>query len=90
MSLLKEWRDYAYSLNPRSREGQVFWARYFAIEKGIYEQLLSDPKTVVKGTVAELAEKYATEISGMTDRCDGGNCSRKTTKTKEGVEGGIV
>ena len=30
------------------------------IEKGIYQQLLADPDTVVKGTVKELAEKYDT------------------------------
>ena len=38
MSLLTDWRDYAYSkeLNS-SKEGQIFWSNYFTIEKGIYE-----------------------------------------------------
>ena len=66
MSLLQEWRDAAYGIDMESKEGQLFWGNYFAIEKGIYEQLLSDPDNVVTGTVAGLAAKYETNISIMT------------------------
>ena len=31
-------------------------------EKAIYEQILADPDTVVKGTVKELADKYGVEV----------------------------
>ena len=43
MSLLKDWRDSAYSLDINSKEGKLFWNNYFVIEQGIYEKLLSDP-----------------------------------------------
>ncbi len=75
MSLLQEWRDYAYSLDTNQKQGQLFWANYFNIEQGIYEQLLSEPNTVVEGTVKELADKYDTELSMMVGFLDGINDS---------------
>ena len=75
MSLLQEWREAAYGIDMDSKEGQYFWGNYFAIEKGIYEQLLADPDTVVTGTVASLAAKYETNISIMTGFLDGINDS---------------
>lgn len=60
-SLLEQWHDLAYDQNVDKGQLQNFWAVYFNIEKGIYEQLLEEPDTEVKGTVAGLAEKYDTE-----------------------------
>jgi hypothetical protein len=71
MSLLKDWRDHAYGLDDRTPEGKDFWLRYFQIEKGIYEQILETPKTVVSGTVAGLAEKYGTDLETMVGFLDG-------------------
>ncbi len=53
------------------------WSGYFQIEKGIYEQILSQPEQVITGTVKELAEKYDTEILIMTGFLDGINESLK-------------
>ena len=47
MSLLQEWREWAYSYDDSTREGQEFWAGYFTLEKGVYQQLLKNPKDVV-------------------------------------------
>ena len=52
MGLLKQWRDVAYSQQADKAKLQKFWAEYFVIEKGIYEQLLADKDTVVSGTAA--------------------------------------
>ena len=52
---------------------QRFWANYFNLEKGVYEKLLSDPDTEVKGTVKELAEKYGLSVMEMTGFLDGIN-----------------
>jgi len=71
MSLLQEWRDYAYSLDTNQKQGQLFWANYFNLEQGIYEELLSNPDTVVEGTVKELAEKYDVDLSMMVGFLDG-------------------
>lgn len=78
MSLLQEWRDYAYGHDDNTKEGQEFWLSYFRIEKGIYEQLLSNPNEVVKGTVKSLADKYATTINMIVGFLDGVNDSLKT------------
>lgn len=71
MGLLKDWRDHAYGLDDRTPEGKEFWLNYFQREKEIYEQLLSNPGEVVKGTVKELAEKYNMPIELMVGFLDG-------------------
>ena len=75
MSLLTEWREYAYSLDTNKREGQLFWANYFNVEKAVYEQILADPENVVTGTVEELEKKYDMKLSLMVGFLDGINDS---------------
>ena len=77
MALLQEWREIAYSQQTDRAQLQKFWTDYFMIEKGIYEQILSEPTQVITGTVKELAEKYNTEILIMTGFLDGINESLK-------------
>ena len=76
-NLLENWRNLAYGdgLNDKKRED--LWKNYFAIEKGIYEKILSNPTEAVEGTVKELAEKYETDILIMTGFLDGINESLK-------------
>lgn len=77
MALLETWRTLAYGDGLEAKEREDFWSGYFAIEKGIYEQILSKPEEVVEGTVKELAEKYDVEILIMTGFLDGINESLK-------------
>ena len=70
-SLLDQWRSMAYDQTLSKDQLEKFWANYFLIEKGIYEKLLADPDTVVKGTVKELAEKYGQDVMTMVGQpCD--------------------
>jgi len=71
MTLLETWRNTAYSQEITKKQSDDLWANYFTLEKGIYEKLLSDPDTVVKGTVKELAEKYGVELMIMVGFLDG-------------------
>ena len=64
-TILEQWRSIAYDQQADRNQLQRFWANYFNIEKGIYEQLLSNPDEVVSGTVKELAEKYGQEVLTM-------------------------
>lgn len=86
MSLLTDWREHAYTKDMNGKEGQKFWAEYFEIEKGIYQQLLNNPEEVVTGTVEELANKFNTTISVMTGFLDGINESLKTKNPIEEME----
>ena len=86
MAMLENWRNTAYAKDMNTREGQMFWGNYFAIEKGIYEQLLENPKEVVKGTVKELAEKFETDTFLMTGFLDGINDSLVTPNPIETME----
>ena len=67
----------AYDEKANKGDIQRFWANYFNIEKGIYEQILSNPAEAVSGTVKELADKYQTEVLIMTGFLDGINESLK-------------
>ena len=72
MSLLSQWRDYAYGFDDRTPEGKQFWFDYFQAEKGIYEIILANPKAdPVKGTVKALAEKFEVSIQTMIGFLDG-------------------
>lgn len=77
MSLLQDWRDMAYNQETDKNQLQKFWTDYFLIEKGIYEQLLTNPDEVVKGTVKELAEKYNIDVMTMVGFLYGINDSLK-------------
>ena len=76
-TLLETWRSLAYGDGLDDKKKEELWAGYFQIEKGIYEQILSNPTEVVEGTVKELAEKYGTEVLVMTGFLDGINESLK-------------
>lgn len=75
MTLLETWREKAYETEMDNKQAQLFWGNYFNLEKGIYEQILSDPENVVKGTVKELAEKYGVDLMIMVGYLDGINDS---------------
>lgn len=77
MALLETWRNLAYGEGLNDKERENLWSGYFQIEKGIYEQILSNPTEVIEGTVKELAEKYNTEVLIMAGFLDGINESLK-------------
>ena len=85
-TILEQWRAIAYDQQADRNKLQRFWANYFNIEKGIYEQLLSNPDEVVTGTVKELAEKYGQEVLTMVGFLDGINDSLKTPNPIETME----
>ena len=74
-TLLNSWREEAYSETADRGALQRLWADYFEKEKGIYAELLKTPDKEVKGTVAELAEKYSVELKIMVGFLDGINDS---------------
>lgn len=86
MALLEQWRSTAYSETLNKGDLQRLWTKYFEQEKEIYAQLLADPKTEVKGTVKELAEKYDVTIMTMTGFLDGINDSLKEENPIETME----
>lgn len=83
MGLLQEWQAIAFNEKANQQELQKFWNRYFLLEKGVYEQLLSNPDEVVEGTVKELAEKYNLEVMAMVGFLDGINESLITPNDLE-------
>lgn len=86
MTLLKKWRDMAYSETANKGDIQRLWAEYFQKEKEIYTELLKEPDQEVTGTVKELAEKYGVDMMTMTGFLDGINDSLKTENPIEEME----
>ena len=74
-TILEQWREIAYDQQADKGKLQKFWAEYFNVEKGIYEQLLETPDEPVTGTVKSLAEKYGLDLLTMTGFLDGINDS---------------
>ena len=77
MSLLEDWRNDAYDRGEDPQKLKAFWDAYFIKERDLYQVLLKDPKNVVTGTVAELAEKYGLDLMTMVGFLDGINDSLK-------------
>lgn len=86
MSILQQWRDTAYNEAANKEDLQRFWGTYFAIERDIYEVLLSNPDEVVTGTVKELAEKFGQSVMIMVGFLDGINDSLKTPNPIEEMD----
>lgn len=86
MALLEQWRSYAYNEQANPQELQKFWQRYFEKETSVYEKLLADPDTEVKGTVKELADKFGIEVMAMTGFLDGIDDSLVTKNPIETME----
>jgi hypothetical protein len=70
MSLYEDWTNLA-----QNNQGQQFWAQYFAMEKTNYEKILEQPEEMPKGTLKELAEKFAMTPVLFTGFLDGINTS---------------
>ncbi len=86
MALLQEWQKIAYNEKANKGDLQRFWQRYFLLEKGVYEKLLTNPDEVVEGTVKELAEKYNLSVLEMAGFLDGINESLVTPNPIEEME----
>jgi hypothetical protein len=86
MSLLEQWREYAYENQESEQQAQMFWANYFNQEMEIYKQILADSETVVTGTVKELAEKFDVDLQIMVGFLDGINDSLKEANPIETMD----
>ena len=86
MALLEEWQKIAYDQQADRGKLQKFWQRYFMLEKGVYEKLLTNPDEKVEGTVKQLAEKYDLSIMDMTGFLDGINDSLVTPNPIDTME----
>jgi SEC-C motif protein len=72
-TLLENWRNTAYGNGMNKQEQEALWQKYFALEKGFYEEILKDPKKVYEGSVNELAEKFSIDpfiFVGILDGID--------------------
>lgn len=86
MSLLQEWRDYAYAYDMQSQSGQMFWANYFNLEQGVYQTLLANPDKVYEGTVGSLAKEFDLELKYFVGFLDGVNDSLVTPNPIEDMD----
>jgi len=86
MSLMQAWENIVAANSQDAQSQQRFWTNYYLKEKEVYEQLLTEPVEVVKGTVKELAEKYDMVPALMLGFLDGINESIKEPNPIESLE----
>ena len=70
MALLETWRNLAYGDGLDDKKKEELWAGYFQIEKGIYEQILSNPTEVMTGFLDGINESlkgYENPIDTMEE-----------------------
>ena len=71
MTLYEQWISAAYYRNGTTNE--ALWNDYIPREQKIYEDILANKTTELKGTVKELAEKYNMSTPYITGFVDGIN-----------------
>ncbi len=83
MRLFKEWKDLIESQTEASYAD--FWDDYSTTEKRIYNTLLTENKTVISGTFADLATKYEASLVLFMGFLDGVNSSLRVELPIEGL-----
>ena len=84
MTLYEQWLASAYYRNGRNNE--TLWNDYIPREQKIYEDIIANKKTEVKGTVAELAETYNVPAPYIVGFIDGLNETQETPFDLEKLE----
>ena len=65
-TLLETWRSLAYGDGLDDKKKEELWTKYFTIEKGIYEKILSNPTEVLEG-INESLKGYENPIDTMAE-----------------------
>ena len=86
MGLMQDWESIVAANSQDAQSQQRFWTNYYMKERDVYEQLLTEPVEVVKGTVKELADKYDMVPALMLGFLDGINESIKEPNPIESLE----
>ena len=86
MGLMQDWENIVAANSQDAQSQQRFWTNYYMKERDVYEQLLTEPVEVVKGTVKELADKYDMVPALMLGFLDGINESIKEPNPIESLE----
>ncbi|BEP28210.1 SEC-C metal-binding domain-containing protein [Helicovermis profundi] len=73
MSLFKEWEEIAEN----AADSQEFWKNYLALEQTVYDAILIEKETSLKGSIKDLAEKYKLKPVMFAGFLDGINTSLK-------------
>jgi preprotein translocase subunit SecA len=74
MGLLKQWTDFS-NKERGQKEYDTFWAAYLEAEQKNYESILQNKRSVIEGTVKDLAAEFNMEPKVFTGFIDGINTS---------------
>jgi uncharacterized protein len=88
MSLYDDWNALA-TKNQEGGNPKAFWSDYFAKEKKMYEDLLTEDN-IVEGTVQKLAERYSVDKVLMTGFITGINDSLRKAVDLEKLDDDTV
>ena len=84
MTLYEQWLASAYHRNGRNND--TLWNDYIPREQKIYEDIIENKKTELKGTIKELAEIYSVPAPYIVGFIDGINETQDTPFELEKLE----
>ena len=84
MTLYEQWLASAYHRNGRNND--TLWNDYIPREQKIYEDIIENKKTELKGTIKELAETYSVPAPYIVGFIDGINETQDTPFELEKLE----
>lgn len=74
MNLYSEWKKIAFE-HKQEQEALKFWNQYCEVEKSIYEKVLEESITIIKGKISEIAKEYKVDNVTFVGFIDGINTS---------------
>lgn len=84
MGLYEEWFKKAYTRDGKTND--MLWDEYIPQEQKIYEYILENKVTEIKGTVKELAERFNMSTTYIAGFIDGINDTQETPVNLENLE----
>jgi hypothetical protein len=76
MSLYSDWQELS-GKERTQEEYNEFWGEYLPKEQAVYEKIISDPSTVIRGSLSSLAESFNMSEIVFVGFMDGINTSLK-------------
>jgi hypothetical protein len=74
MSLIKQWQDIAY-IERSEEDYNNFWGEYLPKEQAVYDNILSNKTSTLKGTLTQLGQQFDMDPVTFTGFLDGINTS---------------
>jgi len=71
MSIFSDWKDEAEKNNASKEQQEAYWREYLLAEQKMYQTILGEKKTVIEGSIEELANQFDVSMGWILGFLDG-------------------